>query len=53
MAVGGGVGKRMGVHHIWWFGSEASETLDAGWWVDRMGKGCSSLVGGWSEQPLL
>lgn len=53
MVVGGEWGREEGVHHIWWLGSGAGETLDVGWGVDKMGKGCSSLGGGWSEQPLL
>ena len=35
MVVGGEREEEMGVHHIWWFGSEAGETLDVGWGVDK------------------
>lgn len=44
-------GGEEGVHHIWWLGSGAGETLDVGWGVDKLGKGVHLLGGGWSEQP--
>lgn len=46
MVVGEEREERMGVHHIWWLGSGARETLDVGWGVDKLGKWCSSLGGG-------
>ena len=45
MVVGGERGEEEGVHHIWWLVSEAGETLDAGWGVDKLGN-CVHLWGG-------
>ena len=46
MVVGGERGEEEGVHHIWWLGSGAGETLDVGWGVDKLEKAVHLLGGG-------